>query len=168
MTPYTVLCNELKMLYVAITRPKNRLIIYDDKKDKMEGRKAFQYYWGELGLCELVSKKILEENIEKGDQSKDIASFKALITQTNAQEWKKQGIRMFKNKYYEQAMKCFDKSGDKDLKMRAEAYHSAEKAASDVSDINAKRMYMREGLYPYSTYSKAQRKGFFKDLKREE
>lgn len=26
--------------------------------------------------------------------------------------WRAQGIRMFKRRYYEQAMKCFDHSGD--------------------------------------------------------
>lgn len=28
---YSLLCIELKFLYVAITRPRKRLIIYDDK-----------------------------------------------------------------------------------------------------------------------------------------
>lgn len=75
---------------------------------------------------------------------------------------------MFKNKYYEQAMKCFDKSGDKDLFIRSEAYHSAEKASSELADVNNKRMYMREGMWPYSSYSKNQRKAFFKECKKDE
>jgi len=30
ISEYIQICNELKMLYVATTRPRSRLIIYDD------------------------------------------------------------------------------------------------------------------------------------------
>jgi len=43
---YSLLCTELKQLYVAITRPKVRLIIYDDKP---EAREKMQSFWQKIG-----------------------------------------------------------------------------------------------------------------------
>ena len=50
-----MLCIELKFLYVAITRPKRRLIIYDDIA---EGRKPIQQYWEKLGVVEVITKEM--------------------------------------------------------------------------------------------------------------
>jgi hypothetical protein len=41
---------------------------------------------------------------------------------------------MFKRRYYEQAMKCFDHSGDVNLKNRALAYSLAESASKAQSE----------------------------------
>lgn len=53
-----MLCIELKFLYVAITRPKRRLIIYDDIAD---GRKPIQQFWDKLGLIDIVTKEMLQD-----------------------------------------------------------------------------------------------------------
>jgi hypothetical protein len=53
---FSMLCIELKFLYVAITRPKRRLIIYDDF---VEGRKPIQNYWEKLGLVDFVTRDML-------------------------------------------------------------------------------------------------------------
>jgi len=53
---------------------------------------------------------------------------------------------MFKNKHYEQAYKCFERSGDKDLKKRAEAYMNADKASSEINKINVEREFVKEGV----------------------
>jgi ATP-dependent exoDNAse (exonuclease V) beta subunit len=50
---FSMLCVEMKFLYVAITRPKRRLIIYDDA---IEGRKPIQNYWEKLNVVEIVTK----------------------------------------------------------------------------------------------------------------
>jgi ATP-dependent exoDNAse (exonuclease V) beta subunit len=50
---YSLLCIELKYLYVAVTRAKNRVIIYDDFKTS---RESIQNYWEKLGLVEVVTK----------------------------------------------------------------------------------------------------------------
>lgn len=39
---FSLLCLELKQLYVAITRPKNRIIIFDTNA---EPRRMIQEYW---------------------------------------------------------------------------------------------------------------------------
>lgn len=43
---------------------------------------------------------------------------------------------MFKRRYYEQAMKCFDHSNDESLKQRALAYSLAEDAAKAQSEAD--------------------------------
>ena len=51
---FSGLCIEMKFLYVAITRPKRRLIIYDDALD---GRKPIQTYWEKCGIIDVVTKE---------------------------------------------------------------------------------------------------------------
>ena len=51
------LCNELKQLYVALTRPRNRIIIYDDNIEK---RAEIEKYWKQLSLVQVINKKALE------------------------------------------------------------------------------------------------------------
>lgn len=48
----------------------------------------------------------------KGSDSAEVQIFSSLVTKTSSDEWKKQGIKMFKRKYFEQAMKCFQMSGE--------------------------------------------------------
>ena len=66
---HSLLCNELKQLYVAITRPKNRLIIYDDNNLK---RARIESYWKNLGLVQVVSSKLLDNIEDKGDINLDL------------------------------------------------------------------------------------------------
>jgi len=54
---YQQLCAELKLLYVAITRTKNTLFIFDD--DNSGIRKPLQSYWKKLGFVEVVTKDML-------------------------------------------------------------------------------------------------------------
>ena len=53
-----MLCIELKFLYVAITRAKNRVIIYDDFAQK---RSFILAYWEKLGLVQVVTKQMIED-----------------------------------------------------------------------------------------------------------
>lgn len=54
---YAALCIELKMLYVAITRPKKRLIIYDDE---VQARLPIQRVWQHLKVANVVTSTMLE------------------------------------------------------------------------------------------------------------
>lgn len=49
---YSQLCVELKLLYVAVTRPRNRLIIFDESLGK---RDKVQQMWEKLGLVTLIT-----------------------------------------------------------------------------------------------------------------
>ena len=53
---FSMLCIEMKFLYVAITRPKRRLIIYDDA---VEGRKPIQNYWEKCNVIDVVTKEMI-------------------------------------------------------------------------------------------------------------
>ena len=57
-----MLCTELKFLYVAITRPKLRLFIYDEDT---EARKPIEALWTQLGAVQRITRKQLEEEKEK-------------------------------------------------------------------------------------------------------
>lgn len=47
---FGLLCTELKYLYVAITRPKTKLIIYDSD---IEQRSMIYEYWATLGVVDI-------------------------------------------------------------------------------------------------------------------
>lgn len=51
------LCSELKMLYTAITRPRNTLIIYDEDSTS---RKPLEKYWDKIGVTQSVTKDMLD------------------------------------------------------------------------------------------------------------
>lgn len=53
---FAQVCTELKLLYVAITRPKNLLIIYDDETEE---RKPIQDYWRKVDAVCFVEKKMM-------------------------------------------------------------------------------------------------------------
>ena len=54
---------------------------------------------------------------------------------------------MFKHKYFEQAIKCFDKADEKELGERARAYLYADNASKRLVEIEADREYLNNGLY---------------------
>jgi hypothetical protein len=55
--------------------------------------------------------------------------FSQILSKTSVDEWKKQGIKMFKYKYFEQAMKCFEKCGDIEMTEKARCYYLADLAS---------------------------------------
>jgi len=55
---YSSLCADLKQLYVAVTRPKKRLIIYDDN---LENRKYIQNYWSKLNRVEIIDFNLIQD-----------------------------------------------------------------------------------------------------------
>lgn len=54
---YAALCIELKQLYVAITRPKKRLIIYDEDT---AARLPIQRMWEALKIANIVTSSMIE------------------------------------------------------------------------------------------------------------
>lgn len=90
---YSQLCVELKQLYVAVTRPRNRLIIYDENVTK---RAKIQKLWESLDLVDIVS----QSEIQKAVNVQSI-QFKEVATKTQKSEWKKQGLKMLRNRFYE-------------------------------------------------------------------
>lgn len=54
---YGALCTELKQLYVCITRPKKRLIIYDQDPTARENLLS---YWKRLDAVELITEDMIK------------------------------------------------------------------------------------------------------------
>ena len=106
----SILCSELKQLYVAVSRAKRRLFVVDNNKSR---RRHIFRYWLQNQLA--VS------------ASMDSAS-SAVIEATSAEAWKLQGLSMMRHHFYEQACRCFERSGDAKLARKAMAFILAEKA----------------------------------------
>lgn len=131
-----MLCIELKFLYVAITRPKRRLIIYDDVAD---GRKPIQNYWEKLGVISVITKEMVSQPETLPDNVRDIFMKGALVKERSSQdEWRIQGIKLFKKKYYDAAMKCFANSNDNDLVKRCQAYQEADLGQMKMGEADSK------------------------------
>lgn len=144
---YAALMVELKHLYTAITRPRKRLIIFDENP---EIRKPIMEYWMALGYVQIITKDQLELISQEGSKLNE--SSKTFVESlagknTSITGWRSQGIRMFRRRYYEQAAKCFEHSGDIQLKNRAEAYYNASLGSDLSSEIeNLKSTIGFEGV----------------------
>ncbi|XP_042013425.1 uncharacterized protein LOC121761816 isoform X2 [Salvia splendens] len=101
---HNLLCSELKQLYVAITRTRQRLWICEND---VEVSKPMLDYWRKLSLVQV--KKI------------DDSLAEAMKRASTPKEWKSQGIKLFWEKNYEMATMCFEKAGDETWEKRAKA-----------------------------------------------
>ena len=159
---YSIACTELKQLYTAITRPRNKLIIFDDNLEK---RDQIAQYWAKLDLIEVIHKEIIEKinatELNEGcsvKSSKEYNIFRSILQKTSNEEWRNQGLKMMKHKYYEQAIKCFEKANEEILLKRALAFHHADEATKIIAKVEAERVYIQEKVYHYTDLKKYQRK----------
>ncbi|CAD8203599.1 unnamed protein product [Paramecium octaurelia] len=114
------LCQELKQLYVAITRPKNRLIIFDQSLEK---RKIIQNIWIQLDAIDIISQQV---------QPKDVI-FQLELQKNNKENWKRQGLKMFRMNNYDQAAKSFKFAEETVLEKKSIAYNIV---ANNVHVVN--------------------------------
>ncbi|GES72918.1 hypothetical protein RCL_jg15567.t2 [Rhizophagus clarus] len=113
-----ILSSELKQLYVAVTRAKQRLWICDENTEfSMPIRK----YWKHHGLI-------------KECQSMDEIILSTLAKKSDSREWNKQGIEFFEQRQYEQAIFCFEKSGNEESRKLANAYYLRQIAKESIND----------------------------------
>ncbi|PIA31055.1 hypothetical protein AQUCO_05300110v1 [Aquilegia coerulea] len=92
---HTILCSELKQLYVAITRTRQRLWICENIE---EFSKPIFDYW--KNLC-LVQTRQLDDSLA---QAMQVAS--------SDDEWRSRGIKLFNEGNFEMATMCFERAGD--------------------------------------------------------
>lgn len=95
---FSLLCIELKLLYVGITRAKNRVIIYDDFASR---REPIQQYWEKLNCVHLVSKAMLDHPESMPTEIKDFYELGINDSSSSPDQWKIQGIKFFKKKYFD-------------------------------------------------------------------
>ncbi|GKF00978.1 UvrD-like helicase, ATP-binding domain, P-loop containing nucleoside triphosphate hydrolase, partial [Tanacetum coccineum] len=102
---HSVLCSELKQLYVAITRTRQRLWICENK-EKLS--KPMFDYWKKRGLVQV---KILDDSVA---QAMQVAS--------SPQEWRERGKKLFYGNNFVMATMCFERAGDTMWEKLAKAY----------------------------------------------
>lgn len=122
---YAHLCTELKHLYVAVTRAKKRLIIYDDSQD---ARFHMQEFWEMMNVVSRVEISEIENTVSENSEVIRLAQ------KSSQDAWRNQGLRMMSHKFYDQAIKCFHASKDKDLELNALAHSKANEATEILSN----------------------------------
>uniref|UniRef100_A0ACD5V376 Uncharacterized protein n=1 Tax=Avena sativa TaxID=4498 RepID=A0ACD5V376_AVESA len=90
-----LLCSELKQLYVAITRTRQRLWICENTDDYC--RPMFDY-WKKLCLVEV---RLLDSSL-----------IQAMRTGSTTDDWRLRGTKLFNEGQFEMATMCFEKAGD--------------------------------------------------------
>lgn len=81
------------------------------------------------------------------EHSAETQMFRAILQQTSKEEWKKQGLKMFKNKYFQQAMKCFEKSQDITWFAKSQAYYNADQSSMKVVEAETELQKLKEPAY---------------------
>ena len=69
--------------------------------------------------------------------SEEVKIFETIVTSTDKSQWRQQGLKMYARGYFDQAMKCFDKSGSSDLYMKAEANKYADEATKTLIEMES-------------------------------
>ncbi|XP_060960163.1 uncharacterized protein LOC115722733 [Cannabis sativa] len=91
---HNIICSELKQLYVAVTRTRQRLWICESS----DVAEPIFDYWRKK--C-LVQSKPLDDSLA---QAMQVAS--------SPEEWRSRGIKLFHEHNYEMATMCFERAGD--------------------------------------------------------
>ncbi|KAK6931708.1 DNA2/NAM7 helicase-like, C-terminal, partial [Dillenia turbinata] len=99
-----ILCSELKQLYVAITRTRQRLWICENME---ELSKPMFDYWKRLGLVQI---RQLDDSLA---QAMQVAS--------SREEWKSRGMKLLKEHNFEMATMCFERAQDQHWEKYAKA-----------------------------------------------
>ncbi|KAI5011133.1 hypothetical protein ZWY2020_013270 [Hordeum vulgare] len=94
-TKHYLLCSELKQLYVAVTRTRQRLWICENTENYC--RPMFDY-WKKLCLVEV---RLLDSSL-----------IQAMQTGSSSDDWRIRGTKLFNEGQFEMATMCFEKAGD--------------------------------------------------------
>ncbi|KAI3817066.1 hypothetical protein L1987_10853 [Smallanthus sonchifolius] len=92
---HSVLCSELKQLYVAITRTRQRLWICENKE---ELSKPMFDYWKRRGLVQI---RMLDDSVAQ-----------AMRVASSPQEWRERGKKLFYESNFVMATMCFERAED--------------------------------------------------------
>ncbi|KAL1807596.1 hypothetical protein ACET3Z_024586 [Daucus carota] len=134
-----ILCSELKQLYVAVTRTKQRLWICENSKD-FSGP-MFDYW-----------KKLCVAKVRKMDDS----FIKEMQVESNEEDWRSRGIKLFHENNYEMAMMCFERAGDPFWAKLAEASLYQAAARRRESNSEMARKYLKRAAEIFDAIGKAE------------
>eukprot|EP00026_Physarum_polycephalum_P000228 Phypoly_transcript_00228.p1 GENE.Phypoly_transcript_00228~~Phypoly_transcript_00228.p1 ORF type:complete len:1460 (+),score=271.79 Phypoly_transcript_00228:484-4380(+) len=88
---FSALCNELKQLYVGVTRTRQDLFIFDEDE---KTHQPMVDYWTALGYINRVS-------------SMEHEAIANLAQKSEPEKWQSEGKKYFQNRNYELALQCF-------------------------------------------------------------
>ncbi|KAG2708633.1 hypothetical protein I3760_05G201500 [Carya illinoinensis] len=103
-TKHNVLCSELKQLYVAITRTRQRLWICENTE---EFCKPMFDYWKKKHLVQV--------------RQLDYLLAQAMQVASSSEEWRSRGMKLYHDCNYEIATMCFARAGDTYWERRSKA-----------------------------------------------
>ncbi|KAA8532354.1 hypothetical protein F0562_032391 [Nyssa sinensis] len=101
---HNLLCSEMKQLYVAITRTKQRLWICENVDELSE---PMFHYWKKLSIVQV--------------RQLDDSFAKEMLVASSRDEWKSRGIKLFYEGNYKMAIMCFERAGDMYMERWAKA-----------------------------------------------
>ncbi|XP_016652647.1 PREDICTED: uncharacterized protein LOC103343754 [Prunus mume] len=136
---HNILCSELKQLYVAVTRTRQRLWVCENVE---ELSKPMFDYWKKK--C-LVQVRQLDDSLA---QAMQVAS--------SPEEWKSRGIKLYHEHNYEMATMCFERGGDTYWERRSKA--AGLKAIADrmrTSNLEEANSILREAAEIFDAIGKA-------------
>nr|XP_043619914.1 uncharacterized protein LOC122591730 [Erigeron canadensis] len=135
---HSVLCSELKQLYVAITRTRQRLWLCENKE---ELSKPMFDYWKRKGLVQI--------------RQLDSSVAQAMQVSSSPQEWWERGKKLFYEKNFVMATMCFERAGKTVWEKLAKA--SGLRASADqmrVTNPEAYLGYLREAAGMFESIEK--------------
>ncbi|KAL9678229.1 hypothetical protein QQ045_016069 [Rhodiola kirilowii] len=138
---HSLMCSELKQLYVAITRTRQRLWICENIEDFS---KPMFDYWKKQ--C-FVQVRVLDESLA---QAMQVAS--------TPEEWKSRGCKLLTENNYEMATLCFERAGDEYWEKISKA--EGLRADADlkwISDPDKARSILKEAAEMFDAIGKADR-----------
>ncbi|CAI8617698.1 unnamed protein product [Vicia faba] len=115
---HNILCSELKQLYVAITRTRQRLWICENAEEFC--RPMFDYW---KRKC-LVQFKELDDSLAQ-----------AMKVASSPEEWKSRGKKLYYQNNYEMATMCFERAGDSYWEKKSKAA-GLRATANRLQDLN--------------------------------
>ena len=111
---HRILCVELKLLYVLLTRARQHLLIYEYN---MEHVTPMLKYW-----CEEKNEVLVEER-ELDDDIRDM-----FRSSSSPAEWKQRGEQLFERKQFLNARLCYERADDTLLMRLCDAHITEQKA----------------------------------------
>ncbi|PWA64845.1 uvrD-like Helicase, ATP-binding domain, P-loop containing nucleoside triphosphate hydrolase [Artemisia annua] len=135
---HSLLCSELKQLYVAITRTRQRLWICENKE---ELSKPMFDYWKMKGLVQI---RKLDDSVAQ-----------AMRVASSPQEWRERGKKLFYENNFVMATLCFERAGDTMWEKLAKA-SDLRASADQIRGTNHESYlgYLREAAGIYESVGK--------------
>ncbi|KAG7030546.1 TPR and ankyrin repeat-containing protein 1, partial [Cucurbita argyrosperma subsp. argyrosperma] len=104
MSKHNILCSELKQLYVAVTRTRQRLWFCEDTKEHSEP--MFEYW----------KKKCVVQFQQLND-----SLAQSMLASCSKEDWRSQGLKLYHEGNYKMATMCFEKAEDVYWERRSKA-----------------------------------------------